>query len=502
MQNTLLVTILVATFLSGRSVSADAPPALFTGPYISGSSVYSARDFAPDIAAHIGRPTSAAVLESLRSAIRTRYARDGYITPIISVPLQDSQSTNPRLIIHEAMISAVEIRGNAGPYRAKIEQLAQALQHSQPLRKEEVRSVLSRISQLPGITSRPLFDQRPDVPNGFLVILRVDYQPISGKVELNNAGTRGLGRELLTAGLEANNLLGLQEQLHFNDAVSSHPDRYQYGEARLARRFDDTSMFADVSGTKALPEPDSNFRDAHFSTGLTQRLQLASAGQLALAASLNGDNASIRDSHGTTSIEDHERSIAFGISFARSENSLDRLYLGAQHGLTVANSQINEGANADIDPRYTKYLVEAEQVFSLGSDWSIRLDLDGQQTSAILPVLERFTFGGIGFGAAFDPATLSGDSGAEISAQLARVIRIAGGRLQYLRAYVRSDTGFTWNNSPYFYHMDKASSAGIGVQSRWTHVMTTLELSTPIEQPRDISGAQSVRTFGSIAYVF
>jgi hemolysin activation/secretion protein len=502
MQNTLLVTILVATFLGGRSAAADAPPALFTGTYISGSSVYSARDFAPDIAVHIGRPTSAAVLESLRSAVRTRYARDGYITPIISVPVQDFQSTIPRLIIHEATISAVEIRGNAGPYRATIEQLAQALQRSQPLRKEEVRSILRRISQLPGITSRPLFDQRPDVPNGFLVVLRVDYQPLSGKVELNNAGTRGLGRELLTAGLEANNLLGFQEQLHFNTAVSFHPDRYQYGEARLARRFDDTSLFADFSGTKAVPEPDSNFRDAHFSTGVTQRLQLASAGQIALAGSLNADNASIRDSHGTSSIEDHERSIAFGISFARSENSPDRLYLGAQHGLTVANGQINEGANADIDPRYTKYLLEAEQVFSLGSAWSIQLDLDGQKSSAILPVLERFTFGGIGFGAAFDPATLSGDSGAEISAQLARIIRIAGGRLQYLRAYVRSDTGFTWNNSPYFYHMDRASSAGVGVQSRWTHVMTTFELSTPTEQPRAISGAQSVRTFGSIAYVF
>jgi hemolysin activation/secretion protein len=502
MQNTLLVTILVATFLSGRSVSADAPPVLFTGPYISGSSVYSARDFAPDIAAHIGRPMSGAVLESLRSAIRMRYARDGYITPIVSIPVQDFHSTNPRLIIHEAMINAVEIRGNAGPYRAKIEKLAQVLQRSEPLRKEEVRTVLNRISQLPGITSRPLFDQRPDVPNGFLVVLRVDYQPISGKVELNNAGTRGLGRELLTAGLEANNLLGLQEQLHFNGAVSSHPDRYQYGEARLARRFDDTSLYADVSGTKAAPEPESHFHDAHFSTGVTQRLQLASAGQLALTAFLSGDNASIRDSHGTTSIEDHERSIAFGISFARGENSPDRLYVGAQHGLTVANSIINEGANADIDPHYTKYMLEAEQVFSLGSAWSIQLDLDGQQTSAILPVLERFTFGGIGFGAAFDPATLSGDSGAEISAQLAHTIRMAGGRLQYLRAYVRSDTGFTWNNSRYFDHMDRASSAGVGVQCRWTHVITTLELSTPIEQPRGISGAQSERTFGSIAYVF
>jgi hemolysin activation/secretion protein len=502
MQRTQLVTILVATLLSGRSLWADSPAVLFAGPYILGSSVYSARDFAPDIAAHVGRPTSAAVLESLRSAIRIRYTRDGYITPIISVPVEDLQSTNPRVIIYEARIGAVEIRGNAGPYRTRIEQLAHEIQLSQPLRKEQVRSILNRISQLPGITSRPLFDQRPDVPNAFLLVLRVDYQPVAGKVEMNNGGTRGLGRELLMADIEANNMLGLQEQLRFNGAVSSHPDRYQYEEARLARRFDNTSVFADVSGTKAVPEFDSHFLDAHFSTGLTQQLPLAGAGLLSLAASLNGDNGSIRNAFGTTSIEDHERNIAFGMSFARSEVSPGRLYLGAQHGVAVAGSQINEGSNADIDSHYTKYLLQAEQVFSFGTTWSVRIDLDGQLTTAVLPLLERFTFGGIGFGAAFDPATLSGDSGAECSAQLARVIRISGGQLQYLRLYLRSDTGFARNNSPYFYHRDEATSAGVGAQTRWTHVMATLELSTPVEQPKYVSAAQSLRTFGSVAYVF
>jgi hemolysin activation/secretion protein len=502
MQKTLLVTILAAMLLSGRLVLAASGTALFTGPYILGSSVYSARDFAPDIAAHVGRPTSASVLESLRGAIRRRYTRDGYVTPIISTPAQDLQSTNPRLIIHEALISAVEIRGEAGPYRTQIEQLAHELQHSQPLRKEQVRSVLSRISQLPGITSRPLFDQRPDATNEFLLLLRVEYKPVAGMVELNNGGTRSLGRELLTADLEANDVLGLQEQLRLSGAVSSHPDRYQYEDARLARRFNNTSVFVDISGSTAVPEADSHFRDTHFSTGLAQQLQLGGDRALSLDASLNADNGSIRDSGGMTWIEDHERNIAIGLTFARSEDAPVRLYLGAQRGLNVGGSQINEGANADVDPGYTKYLLEAERVLPLGTSWSLQIDLDGQFTTAVLPVLERFTFGGIGFGAAFDPATLSGDSGAEVSAQLAHVIHVTGWRLQYLRVYIRSDTGLAWNNSPYFYHRDEATSTGGGVMARWAHVTATMELSTPIEQPRYVSEAQSVRTFGSVAYVF
>ena len=475
---------------------------MFTGPYILGSSVYSARDFAPDIAAHVGRPTSTAVLESLRSAIRSRYTRDGYVTPIISIPSQDAHSTNPRLVVHEALVSAIEIRGDAGPYRSQIEHLAHQLQSSKPLRKEQVRLVLSHISQLPGITSRPLFDQRPDATNEFLLVLRVEYHPVAGKLELNNAGTRGLGRELLIADIVTNNVLGFQEQLSFNGAVSSHPDRYQYEEVRIARRVDNTAVFADISGSTAIPELDSHFHDVHFSTGLSQHLQLGDNRLLSLGASLSADNGSIRDSHGTPLIEDHERNIAIGLTFSRGDDLPGTLYLGAQHGLDVAGSQVNEGAVADLDPYYTKYLFEAEKIFSMGTSWSFQVDLDGQVTAAVLPVLERFTFGGIGFGAAFDPATLSGDSGTEVSAQLTHVIQLTRWQLKYVRIYVRSDRAIVWNNASYFYHRDEATSAGSGVMARWSHVMATMELSTPVEQPRYDSAAQSVRTFASVAYVF
>ena len=503
MQNTLLVTILTAMLLGTPFAWADYRSVLFAGPLISGSSVYSARDFAPDIAAHVGTPTSDALLESLRGAIRSRYKRDGYVAPIISIPAQDVTSSNPRLVIHEALISAVEIHGNAGPYRGQIEQLTRQLQRSQPLRKAGVRSVLEHISQLPGITSRPLFAPRPDSMNEFLLVLQVEYRALTGKVEVNNGGTRGLGRELLTADLLENDVLGLQEQLHLSGAVSSQPNLYRYEEARLARRFKDTLVFADISSSTAIPEFESHFRDTHFSTGVGQQLPTPGNRTLSIDASVNADNGSISDSRGVPWIEDHERNVAVGLTFSRSHDlPPSRIYIGAQQGLTAAGSRINEGANADVDPTYTKYLLEAEQTFTLNSSWSLQFDVDGQVTAAVLPVLERFTFGGIGFGAAFDPATLSGDSGAEVSVQLAHVIRVNKWRLQYLRVYVRSDTGLVWNNSSYFDHRDEASSAGSGVVARWAHAMATLELSTPVEQPRYYSAAQSVRAFGAIAYVF
>ena len=498
----LLVVILTAMLLGGHFVRAEPANALFTGPYILGSTVYSARDFAADIAAHVGQPTSAAVLESLRSAIRRRYTRDGYVTPIISIPGQDAQSTNPRLIVHEAVVNGVELRGDAGPYRNRIEQLAHELQAPGPLRKEQIRSTLSRISQLPGITSRPLFDQRPGDTNEFLLVLRVEYHPVAGKVELNNAGTRSLGRALLTADLVANDVLGLQEQLSLSGALSSRPDRYQYEQAQLARRFDNTSIFADVSGSTAIPEIDGHFRDVHFSTGVSQQLPLAAERILSFAAALGADNGSIRDSHGGPEIEDHERNIALGFTLSRSDSAAGRLYFGAQRGLNILNSQVNEGAGSEVNPDYIKYLVEGQRIFPMGNSWNLQFDVDGQMTRAVVPLLERFTFGGIGFGAAFDPATLSGDSGAEVSAQLAHVIRIIRWQIQYLRLYVRADAGLVWNNASYFYHRDEATSAGGGATARWVHVIATLELSTPVEQPRYAPDAQSVRSFASVAYIF
>ena len=501
MPKTLFTTIFAWITLLG-SLARAAEPALFAGPYIMGSSVYSARDFAPEIATHVGQPTSAVMLESLRSAIRNRYTRDGYVTPIISIPSQDLKSINPRLIIHEARISGVEIRGDAGPYRSQIDEFAKGLQKSYPLRKEQVRSVLNRISQLPGISSKPLFDPRPDTTNEFLLVLRVQYQAVSGRVELNNGGTQSLGRELLSADVATNDLLGLQEQMRFSGAISSHPDRYQYEEARIQRSFSSTTVFVDVSGSKAVPDPNIYFRNVHFSAGLTQQWQLPLDRAVSLGASFNGDNGSVRDSATVPWIEDHERNVAVGLTLAQNgEARSGRLFLGAQRGLDVAGSSINEGAYSEVDPGYTKYLLDAEQIIPVGGSWSLQIDVNGQITSAILPVLDRFTFGGIGFGAAFDPGTLSGDCGAEVSVQLARVIRFRRWGLQYMRLYVRSDTGVIWNNSPYFYHREEATSAGGGVLARWPHVLSTIELSTPLDQPSYVS-AQSVRTFGSVAYVF
>ena len=501
MPNTLPSTILVSILLLGGLARAGEP-SLFAGPYIMGSSVYTARDFATEIAAHVGQPTSADMLESLRRAIRNRYTRDGYVTPIISIPSQDLKSINPRLIIHEARISGIEIRGDAGPYRTQIDELARGLRQSNLLRKEQLRTVLNRISQLPGISSKPLFDPRPDSTNEFLLVLRVQYQAISGRVELNNGGTKGLGRELLAADVATNDLLGLEEQMRFSGAISSHPDRYQYEEARLQRTFSDTTLFVDVSGSKAVPDPDIYFRNVHFSAGLTQQWQLPADRVVLLGASFNGDNGSVRDSATVPWIEDHERNVALGLTLVQGGDVRPgRLFVGAQRGLDVVGSAINEGAYSEVDPGYTKYLLDTEQIIPVGGSWSLQINVNGQITAAILPVLDRFTFGGIGFGAAFDPGTLSGDCGAEVSVQLARVIRFKRWGLQYLRLYVRSDTGVVWNNSPYFYHREEATSAGGGVLARWTHVLSTIELSTPLDQPRYVS-AQSVRMFGSVAYVF
>ncbi len=499
----LLFTILGAMVLFAHVTWAESGSALFSGPYILGSSVYTTRDFAPDIAVHVGQPTSAAVLESLRSAIRSRYTHDGYVTPIVSVPAPDVTSSNPRFVIHEATISAVEIRGNAGPYRSQIDQFARELHGMHPLRKEVVKSTLRRISELPGITSRPLFDQRPDATNDFLLVLRVDYKAVAGKVEVSNGGTRNLGRELLTADLSEYDLLGLQEQISLTGAVSSRPDRYQYEDARLSRRFDNTLVFADVSGSTAVPEFDGHFRDTHFSAGVAQKVRTVGDGGLSLNAAVSADNGSVIGIGGPAYIEDHERNVSLGLTLARSEDLLpSRIYVGAQRGVDALGSRINEGANADVDPRYTKYLMQGEQVYALGRSWNLQFDIDGQVTSAVLPVLQRFTFGGVGFGAAFDPATLSGDSGAEVSAQLAHVFHVIGLRIQSLRVYVRSDTAIAWNNSYYFYHRDEASSAGGGISARWTNVIATLEISTPVEQPRYAAAAQSVRTFGAVAYIF
>ena len=483
-------------------VNAQSTPAVLA-PYVLGSSVYSVRDLAPEIARIVGKPASAASLDALRTAIRTRYVRDGYISPIIAVPTEDLGSATPRLYIHEARIKEVVIRGDPGPYRARIEARLGALRTG-ALRKESLREALLRISKLPGITSRPLFDPQPEEPNAFRLVLNLGYDAVHGELDANNGGTRDLGRVIYAGTLSLNGLLGTGELLQFRGATSSHADRYKYLDAKATRWFGATlEGFLEGGGSTAIPDPNTHFSDRNMALGLRHLLLVRGSNSLVLLGTLHGDDSVLHDASNAHLVDDRIRSVALGLQLDHSGTLAEiSTYLTVDHAARVLGAASLDSSDSEVNIAFTKYVFGMTQSVSLSSLWKVRLDIYGQVTSDVLPVVQRYAFGGLGFGEAFDPASLVGDSGTTVTAEVGRALTPHLAGIKYATLFARADYGIAWNNASYLPRKDDAASMSIGLLGKWNRFIGTVSASAPVLQPQYTAPASSLRALLSVAWSF
>jgi len=499
----LIALATIALHLAPTSAAnAVSPPALLA-PYVLGSSVYSVRDLAGEIAVIVGKPASVASLDALRAAIRAHYVRDGYISPIIAIPTEDLSSPTPRLYIHEARIEDIVIQGNPGPYRARIEAALSALR-SGALRMESLRTAFQSIRELPGITSQPVFDPRPDEPNAFRLVISLDYAAVSGELDANNGGTRDLGRVIFGGLLSLNGLLGADEQFQLRGATSSQAGRYKYVDVKATRWFGTTTQgVLEGGGSAAIPDPQTDFSDRDVTLGLRHSLLGHGEDSLIVYGSLHGDDSVVHDAANAHLVDDRIRTIGLGLQLEHTGTlAQTSTYVTVDHGADVLGAASLDTRDSEVNVTFTRYVLGLTQSVSLSSLWKMRIDVYAQATSDVLPVLERYAFGGLGFGEAFDPASLVGDSGTTVTTEIGRALRPHLAGMKYATVFARADYGVAWNNASYLPRKDDAASMSLGVLGKWSHFGGTLSISTPVLQPQHTEPASSLRALLCGAWVF
>jgi hemolysin activation/secretion protein len=496
-----LATLALYLALTPRA-NAQSTPALLA-PYLLGSSVYSVRDLAPEIAAIVGKPASVTSLNRLRAAITTRYAHDGYISPLIVIPEQDLGSPTPRLYIHEARIEEIVIQGDPGPYRGRIAARLRALQGG-ALRKQALRTALMSIRQLPGITSQPVFDLRPGELNSFRLILNIEYAAVGGELDANNGGTRDLGRLIYAGAVSLNGLLGAREQLQLRGASSSQPDRYKYLDLKATRWFGAaTEGLLEGGSTTAAPAPQTRFSNRDIALGLRHLLLADGMSSLALLGTLRGSNSVLRDAGNAHLIDDRIRTLALGLQLEHFGTvAQTSAYATVDRGTQGSGAASLDTRDSEVNIAFTKYVFGVVESASLSPLWKVRLDIYAQITPDVLPAVERYAFGGLGFGEAFDPASLVGDSGATVTAEIGRALTPHLARIKYATLFARADYGIAWNNATYLPRKDAAASLSVGVLGKWSHFTGTCSLSTPVRQPEYTAPASSLRVLLSGALAF
>ena len=177
----------------------------------------------------------------------------------------------------EAQITRVDFSGDAGPYDARLEELASDLSLRVPLRTADLQTALQAMRELPGLTVRASTRRDESRRNSYALTIATEYKPFDASVQLSNRGTREIGPMFAISQVVANSLLGWRERLGVFASAATDPDEYQRRRRVLRRAGDRSGHASDDDRFQDAVEPDRGSRTATIAT-------IASACRCALRA--------------------------------------------------------------------------------------------------------------------------------------------------------------------------------------------------------------------------
>jgi hemolysin activation/secretion protein len=482
--------LIVAASLLGGAVAygeshAESSSAVLVAPFISGSTVYSARQLSSVYSAQIGKPTDRSIAPIVAS-IEARYREDGFVAPIVTVDGSADLSATPRLQIHEATLADVRLRGDAGPGQAQLLKYVDSLAAQHPLRTDRTREILSSIQRLPGVGVRAAFEPSPTGVNRFTLVLEVAYHPITANVGAANRGTRASGRELVSGRLSLNGLLGRREFLTVEGAASTAFDQYHYAGFGATRAFGSTWASVSISNAHARPWAASDIyeRDRYALQVFTpawesETLRLSSVVRLVAV-----DSSLKNDEFGPLSRE-HLRKIEIGGDLSDRSSSASRSRVAATLIRGVAGLGASASSYDDVppsDPVFTKLILNGEHALTLPHDIQLTGRFVGEYGFDAVPNSEQFTFGGTRFGRGLEAADLAGQHGAAVSLDVEHPSPWRTLWMDSTTLYTGIDYGYAWTTNAGVVR-DHAASTSVGLTVERAAFNSSFELAYPLHRP-------------------
>lgn len=130
----------------------------------------------------------------IRDAAGAALRRGGYVASV-QIPPQRLEGGALRLEVITAHIVEVRVRGEAGPYRDTVAARIEKLKALNPLRKQDAERILLLADDVPGLDVQLSLRPAGTVPGEVIGDLTVSYRRIRLLANVQNYGSRQLGRE-------------------------------------------------------------------------------------------------------------------------------------------------------------------------------------------------------------------------------------------------------------------------------------------------------------------
>ncbi|CAN5403592.1 ShlB/FhaC/HecB family hemolysin secretion/activation protein [soil metagenome] len=156
-----------------------------------------------------------AVVCGLRDTANAALRKAGYVASV-QIPPQEIKDGTLRLMVIAAKLVEVRVVGDVGHFRSTVEKRSAALMALDPLNRFAAERILLLAGDIPGLKIQLALRPAGRGPGEVIGELKVDAQPFALLANIQNYGSRQLGREIASLRGEAYGLTGLDDRTYLS----------------------------------------------------------------------------------------------------------------------------------------------------------------------------------------------------------------------------------------------------------------------------------------------
>jgi hemolysin activation/secretion protein len=424
-----------------------------------------------------------AVVCDIRDDATARLRSQGYIAAV-QIPPQRIETGHLRLEVVTGHLVEVHMRGDAPPFRAELAARAEQLKALNPFNQFEAERILLLASDIPGVEVRLTLAPARTKPGELIGELSVYYQPFKILGNVNNFGSRALGRTSAYARGEIYGLTGAADMTYLAASTTADFHEQQVVQLGHSMALGNSGLGLGTDFAYAWSRPDLHDIDPNDLLNLHSNSLIARA--YATMPLMRARRTSLNVRGGLELLQQRTHS-SFGlitddklrVAFLRAEmgfreplmNGGDAYSLhGAlelRKGLDIfdaSNRYSTLASRSEGDPTAFVVRGSAGGVARLPSVFSVALDAEAQWANHPLLNFEEYSVGNYTVGRGYDPGAVTADRAIALRPEIrAQVLQKPRASVQLFGFY---DNVWVWNLDRFSTeHGRSVASVGGGVRA-------------------------------------
>jgi hemolysin activation/secretion protein len=496
--------VIIAVALGGGAPAHAVDEPTLSATVIDGSSAYTPTQLFAAYRDQLGRPINTSNAQAILAQIEALYLRDGYSRPEFRLDEDLAAAGILRIEVFEAQVTRVAFTGDAGPYAARLEEVASDLSLRVPLRTADLQAALQSMRELPGLTVRASTRRDESRRNAYALTIATEYKLFDATIQISNRGTREIGPMFVFNQVVANSLLGYRERLGVFASAATDTGEYRGGglfvdvpvgedDAHLT-----TTALRTESDPTETPDRDDFYERERVSVRASGMLDSKSAAGLGWSAGFDWDDLDITRA-GRQLRTEKLRVFELGGRISGRMGTASQYLVGLQvrRGLDAFGSRLEALDIADDQRRKDFWITRLQfvELVRFAERWTVRLDAFGQQSAYVLPDAERYKIGGERLGRGFEVTEIAGDQGLGAKAELRREMSGGAAQLGKTSLYGFYDFAAAWKQD--LPGRESAATAGLGFAVEYWRLSGFIEVAKPLTHA-DVEGDRDAKVFAEV----